>query len=609
MEETAESTAAASCDKDIAEIKIAAELHLISLDVEPPSSEVLASGDSVLFELDANELSIVVGSLELFNLARSEVEITETQDRLSLMFPESDDRSYSLMLYPREDEHDKLEVILRLFDRLPELFDKPAPESKEEVKSAGGGYIAGAGAWLAGMVVQESQALATYMEEKGHDYVQGAERQDVAVDENVLKAMHATQTGAGYVLGATGHVVSALISGAKTVGSAAVTATQKSGALDALGLKDTGEERENDSGAVRMVVDVASETVTAVSDVTNAVSSAFEIIVSQSERTVVQVAGDLYGDDVAKATQAGVGTFATIGRTGMVVMDTSVSGVAVNLSTAVTDRYTLPDFVKANPVLEGRLDWRNPLHWTWHECFASLSSLGILLYDSEEDMKARSAEIAPRHIIDVENIRSIDKLGLQISIREWDHSSHELCVPESSNLTCDEWHNEFTEVHKNSRAYQALFQKASVQSVSRPAPSTAETTGSHAVVLKGWLQKRGPVYGFKWQQRWCTLTGCKLGIFRSEVCEVAIATVELTPASVAMPFSKLGAPGDAVKHKTQCPFGFILDVRGPQAGPSRHFYQYYFDACNLEELNAWVDAITLAIPSQVQSRTTEGSKR
>merc|ERR1711974_520279 len=55
-------------------------------------------------------------------------------------------------------------------------------------------------------------------------------------------------------------------------------------------------------------------------------------------------------------------------------------------------------------------------------------------------------------------------------------------------------------------------------------------------------------------------------------------------------FMKNKAPGDAIKHRGEKPFGFVVDV-APNAGPGKERRLFYYDAETKPQADAWMEAI------------------
>ncbi|CAK0904640.1 unnamed protein product, partial [Prorocentrum cordatum] len=114
----------------------------------------------------------------------------------------------------------------------------------------------------------------------------------------------------------------------------------------------------------------------------------------------------------------------------------------------------------------------------------------------------------------------------------------------------------------------------------------------------GWLQKRGPMAGYAWVRRYCRLQRGLLEYFEDGSCEVKKGDIAFGPRTAACEMRAASAPGEAVKYRTDRPFGFVLDI-APEAGKQRHLY--YFDAAvgtddseSEGNLQAWIRHIGAA---------------
>ncbi|CAK9002472.1 unnamed protein product [Durusdinium trenchii] len=107
----------------------------------------------------------------------------------------------------------------------------------------------------------------------------------------------------------------------------------------------------------------------------------------------------------------------------------------------------------------------------------------------------------------------------------------------------------------------------------------------------GRLLKRGPIYGYMFQPRWCVLTNSQLIIYKDEHLSQRQSAERFTEQMTATRFSCHDAPGEAVKHKSEKPYGFVFDSV-PLAGKARKLS--YFDAENEEMLTQWLQAFKQA---------------
>lgn len=120
----------------------------------------------------------------------------------------------------------------------------------------------------------------------------------------------------------------------------------------------------------------------------------------------------------------------------------------------------------------------------------------------------------------------------------------------------------------------------------------ARVKGTPQVALcEGWLSKRGPTIVHRWIQRWCVLLPGVFLWYNDASCEALIGQVDIGPETQALFFGAKGAPGDAIKHCRERPFGFVVDVDS-SAGPSRQLF--FFDAESSPALRNWLELFQVA---------------
>lgn len=122
----------------------------------------------------------------------------------------------------------------------------------------------------------------------------------------------------------------------------------------------------------------------------------------------------------------------------------------------------------------------------------------------------------------------------------------------------------------------------------RPSANISERNPS---LREGTLFKRGPNFGFKWEQRWCVLEPTRIVWYTGQRRWEKKGELALQPVTKATHFQKPSAPGDAVKHRGEKPHGFVLDS-DPKSGKGRHLL--YFDAGTYADLVAWTRSINEA---------------
>lgn len=126
-----------------------------------------------------------------------------------------------------------------------------------------------------------------------------------------------------------------------------------------------------------------------------------------------------------------------------------------------------------------------------------------------------------------------------------------------------------------------------------------------AFLMEGWLAKRGPLYGWTWERRWCVLHPCGLLEYYSDDARTSKkGSIELQATSRAMAFGAAQSIGDGVKHARERPFGFTLDLDW-DAGRDRRLI--YFDAGAPETMDAWMAAVA-KLAGSFASRVEEVAK-
>lgn len=126
------------------------------------------------------------------------------------------------------------------------------------------------------------------------------------------------------------------------------------------------------------------------------------------------------------------------------------------------------------------------------------------------------------------------------------------------------------------------------------------SAGSSEVIYEGWLEKRGPTSDSAWRRRWCVLRRHALEYFADETQACRKGDVPITARTTALPFAPAAAdrrsprpaPGDAVKHGRERPFGFVVDPEGAAGGKGRLLF--YFDAPTAEHMRAWTSSFAAA---------------
>merc|ERR1712060_593076 len=110
-------------------------------------------------------------------------------------------------------------------------------------------------------------------------------------------------------------------------------------------------------------------------------------------------------------------------------------------------------------------------------------------------------------------------------------------------------------------------------------------------IIEGWLNKRGPLCTNKWKPKWCTLGPSEMHYYEDEAKNSLNGTIEVKRTTRAVDFQNENAPGEAIKHRSTTPFGFVVD-EDPTGGKNRHLY--YFHSSDQDNLKDWLAAFELA---------------
>lgn len=192
--------------------------------------------------------------------------------------------------------------------------------------------------------------------------------------------------------------------------------------------------------------------------------------------------------------------------------------------------------------------------------------------------------------------------AVQKKAGELDEQYHVSKNVASTTAAAKERAAEFDKNYQISQQAAAASSALHVQASSAMHRAQDKIGGSKAegppALLSGWLQHRGPVFGYDWKPRWCVLTPTSLNTFKQEDMQVKLGARRLTMTSKLIRLGKAMAPGDAVKHKSERPFGFVLDL-DPDGGKERKLD--YFDAGDAEMLSRWEETFAKVIEKR---RTT-----
>jgi hypothetical protein len=109
---------------------------------------------------------------------------------------------------------------------------------------------------------------------------------------------------------------------------------------------------------------------------------------------------------------------------------------------------------------------------------------------------------------------------------------------------------------------------------------------------EGWLQKRGPMFGYKFEAVYCALYDNGMMWYDSDQKSEKKGAMDIKKSTKTFEFTKNKAPGDAIKHRGEKPFGFVVDT-APNAGPGKERRLVYFDAETSGNQQEWIAAINL----------------
>jgi len=439
---------------EAADVQILCEVFALSLAEGAESSTLLVTSDVLHFEKTGAGLSVRVGLLDLHLQPDGAMEVKETPNGYAFLFPHTMDEVFMLKIYPRDGDADKVDAILALFgqSRPPPPEALPANDGAA-YQSKAAGTILRSGVWLATKVVQAGDHASKRIEQMGQEQVQGRETKDVRVSEGTQRALGHTRAGAGHILRWTRVGVSLACATFKMVGGAMAEATRKTGALDRL-----TPDREGGRGTGRIVMEVGMASVDAALDVYGAIKKAADVVTDQTERTAVQVAGDLYGEEVREAAGKGVGAVMDVGRAGAKVFQ--VVGDEVDLCLQVATEYadhaiTLGAVLAEAPLHEGQLRRRDPITFQWADRWASLNRYGLLLFRDEETLRARDVRRPPPNMVGADDLFSVVGAGpASFTVLSRDHVLHEFQAP--SPGARDAWCEQLLAAQRNSHRYRVL---------------------------------------------------------------------------------------------------------------------------------------------------------
>lgn len=130
------------------------------------------------------------------------------------------------------------------------------------------------------------------------------------------------------------------------------------------------------------------------------------------------------------------------------------------------------------------------------------------------------------------------------------------------------------------------------EAIFEEAKKEAEAYEEKPPIKEGWLQQRGAFKDEPWEARWCCLHPTVLSLYEDDKKEVRTGDIVLTEESKVHLFTKGLPPGDALWHRAEHPFGFLLDpdAEGPKWRPL-----FYFDGEDRSKMLHWVKHIDRAV--------------
>jgi hypothetical protein len=272
--------------------------------------------------------------------------------------------------------------------------------------------------------------------------------------------------GAGYLKKGVAVGLSMAVAGFKTIGRKVVEVSQQTGAFDKLSAEMSPNSDVNGSSGDsdkkgKVIIEIGSAGIDAALDVLYALKTAAIVVADQSERTAVQVAGDLYGEEARDAAKSGVGAVADVGRAGAKIFqfagDTAEVALEVAIE-AIDQTVSMDDFLLADPVCEGPMKCQDAMTFVWNDRFVSLSQKGLLVFLDEETClaKAKAKARPPLLMVSADDLERVEKEGdIRIVLRTRDHVIRRFEIA-SIVVVRDSWFASIVVVQQSSRRYIAL---------------------------------------------------------------------------------------------------------------------------------------------------------
>eukprot|EP00931_Biecheleriopsis_adriatica_P009863 TRINITY_DN110959_c0_g1_i1.p1 TRINITY_DN110959_c0_g1~~TRINITY_DN110959_c0_g1_i1.p1 ORF type:complete len:445 (-),score=85.99 TRINITY_DN110959_c0_g1_i1:73-1407(-) len=426
-------------------------------DVSPTGTqELLVAGDSLQIKQDASGLILQVGVMSIVLLTGGVMETVKTSSSWAFLFPHESGHVFVIQVYPREGDDEHISSILNLFGQLSPAAAADTSKTAGRGRGSTAAKITSGGEWLSKKIVATGAAAAAFIDKKGKEYVEGKDTKHVEVSSKTQSGLDYARFGAGLLLQGATTGLSFAVAGFKTAGRAAAHINRKTGALDKLAAQIGTSAGGGQSETTSFVIEVGSAGVDAALDVYHSVKKAADVVTDQSERTAVQVAGDLYGEEVRAAAKSGVGAVADVGRAGAKILQVAGDEVEVAMECAIEfadQTLSLEDFLQEAPVLEGQVRRQDPMTFQWNDRCASLSAKGLLFFKDEVSMRAKDKHHPPTNMMSADDILAVEtENSTRLVIRTRDHVIHRLEVRDG----LASWFDAVSAVQRNSRRFRAL---------------------------------------------------------------------------------------------------------------------------------------------------------
>lgn len=213
-----------------------------------------------------------------------------------------------------------------------------------------------------------------------------------------------------------------------------------------------------------------------------------------------------------------------------------------------------------------------------------------------------SQKAALSHLLEADEAADRTQAKMQAQTKQLEKMNKDM---ETVNANLDATEAIITDSEKSYMRYLGEGMLGAVGIDCTTAVQQTQIDSSKPPLREGWLNKRGPMYGYKFEARWVTLFETGMMWYDDEKkCELK-GDVDIRKGTKAIEFSKNKAPGDAIKHRGEKPFGFVVDIN-PSAGPGKERKLHYFDAETQPNQKAWIEAIDQA--ARALKKAAKGEK-